>query len=72
MEIIEGEYQVVTFTPDSWHSLCGMNLPLMPGILLNRISIRAIKSHWDNPRYVMGDGYLYLQDSLAHRCMLRW
>jgi len=52
MEIIEGEYQDVTFTPDSWHFLCGINLPLMPGILLNRISIRAIKSPLDNLRYI--------------------
>jgi len=53
MEIIEGEYQVVTFTPDSWHSFCGINLTLMPGILLNGISIWAIKSPLDNPRYVI-------------------
>ena len=64
MKIIEGEYQDVTFTPDSWHSLCGINLPLMPGILLNRISIRAIKSPLDNLRYVMDDRSLYLQDFL--------
>jgi len=65
MEIIEGEYQDVTFTPDSWHSLCGINLPRMPGILLKRISIRAIKSPLDNLRYVMDDGSLYLKDFLC-------
>ena len=65
MEIIEGEYQDMTFTPDSLHSLCGINLPLMAGILLNRISIRAIKFPFDNLRYVMDDRSLYLQDFLC-------
>jgi hypothetical protein len=52
-----------------WHKA-----PLMLGILPQRWSTYRlwIKFPLDNPRYLMNDGYLYLQDSCAHECMLRW